>query len=113
MHWLDAEQSREIDPVLDCLAYVARQSDRPSSPVLLRAGVALSSDGRLPFHQVEAALEHIGMRGEAIARRLKAWPSSKCPAILELEDDRAAARCARGSLSSCVRGRDSELHALA
>jgi ATP-binding cassette subfamily C protein LapB len=90
MHLLDAERSREIDPVLDCLAYVARQADRPSSPVLLRAGVALSSDGRLPFHQVEAALEHIGMRGEAITRRLKSWPSAKCPAILELEDDRAA-----------------------
>ena len=90
MHWLDAERSREIDPVLDCLAYIARQADRPSSPVLLRAGVALSSDGRLPFHQVEAALEHVGMRGEAIARRLKGWPSAKCPAILELEDDRAA-----------------------
>src|SRR4051794_20180195 len=90
MHWLDVEPSREIDPVLDCLAYLARQADRPSSPVLLRAGVALSADGRLPFHQLEPALEHIGMRGETIARRLSAWPSSKCPAILELEDDRAA-----------------------
>jgi len=90
MHWLDAERSREIDPVLDCLAYLARQADRPSSPVLLRAGVALSADGRLPFHQLEPALEHIGMRGETVARRLSAWPSSKCPAILELEDDRAA-----------------------
>jgi ATP-binding cassette, subfamily C, bacterial LapB len=89
MHWLDAERSREIDPVLDCLAYVAKQSDRPSSPVLLRAGVALSPEGHLPFHQLEAALEHIGMRGETIARRLSAWPSAKCPAILELEDDRA------------------------
>ena len=25
MPWLDAEQSREIDPVLDCLTYLARQ----------------------------------------------------------------------------------------
>ena len=89
MHWLDTERSREIDPVLDCLAYLAKQSDRPSSPVLLRAGVALSPEGRLPFHQLEPALEHIGMRGETIARRLSAWPSGKCPAILELEDDRA------------------------
>jgi ATP-binding cassette subfamily C protein LapB len=90
MHWLEVEQSREIDPVLDCLAFVARQADRPSSPVLLRAGLALSADGRLPFHQTEPALEQVGMRAETIARRLKAWPSSKCPAILELEDDRAA-----------------------
>jgi ATP-binding cassette subfamily C protein LapB len=30
------------------------------------------------------------MRGEHIARKLKAWPSGKCPAILELNDDFAA-----------------------
>ena len=90
MHWLEVEQSREIDPVLDCLAFVARQADRPSSPVLLRAGLALSADGRLPFHQTEPALEQVGMRAETIARRLKGWPSAKCPAILELEDGRAA-----------------------
>ena len=90
MRWLDAEQSREIDPVLDCLTYLARQADRPSSPVLLRAGLALSSDGKLPFHQIEPALEQVGMRTDSISRRLKGWPSSKCPAILELEDERAA-----------------------
>src|SRR3954454_8679272 len=90
MHWLDVEPSREIDPVLDCLAYLARQADRPSSPVLLRAGLALSSDGRLPFHQIEPALDQIGMRADPIARQLKSWPAGKCPAILELEDDRAA-----------------------
>jgi len=90
MHWLEVEHSREIDPVLDCLAFVARQADRPSSPVLLRAGLALSADGRLPFHQIEPALEQVGMRADSIARRLKGWTSGKCPAILELEDDRAA-----------------------
>ena len=90
MRWLDAEQSREIDPVLDCLTYLARQADRPSSPVLLRAGLALSSDGKLPFHQIEPALEQVGMRADPVSRRLRGWPSSKCPAILELEDDRAA-----------------------
>src|SRR3954471_18427017 len=90
MHWLDVEPSREIDPVLDCLAYLARQADRPSSPVLLRAGLALSSDGRLPFHQIEPALDQIGMRADPIARQLKSWPAGKCPAILELADNRAA-----------------------
>lgn len=90
MHWLDAERSREIDPVLDCLAYIARQADRPSSPVLLRAGLAVSADGRLPFHQIEPALEQVGMRAEPIARRLKGWPAGKCPAVLELSEDRAA-----------------------
>ena len=90
MRWLDVEPSREVDPVLECLAFVARQADRPSSPVLLRAGLALSPDGRLPFHQVEPALEQVGMRADCITRRLKGWPSSKCPAILELDEDRAA-----------------------
>ena len=69
MHWLDAERSREIDPVLDCLTYLAREADRPSSPVLLRAGLALADDGTLPFHQIEPALEQVGMRAQPIARR--------------------------------------------
>ncbi|HEX5238651.1 MAG TPA: type I secretion system permease/ATPase [Sphingomicrobium sp.] len=90
MNWLDTERAREIDPVLDCLAFLARRSDRPSSPVLLRAGLALSADGRLPFHQVEPALEQVGMRAEPVTRHLKGWPSGKCPAVLELEDGLAA-----------------------
>ncbi|HYX46677.1 MAG TPA: type I secretion system permease/ATPase [Sphingomicrobium sp.] len=90
MHWLDVEPSREVDPVLDCLAFLARRADRPSSPVLLRAGLALSADGRMPFHQVEPALDQAGMRADPVTRSLKGWPSGKCPAILELEDERAA-----------------------
>jgi ATP-binding cassette, subfamily C, bacterial LapB len=90
MHWLDASPSREIDPVLDCLTYLARQSDRPSSPVLLRAGLALSDKGTLPFHQIEPALEQVGMRGEPMSRKLAGWPARQLPAILELDDERAA-----------------------
>src|SRR3954447_4422738 len=90
MNWLDAERSREVDPVLECLTYLAREAERPSSPVLLRAGLALSADGTLPFHQIEPALDQVGMRADPIVRRIKSWPSAKCPAILELEDDRAA-----------------------
>ncbi len=90
MHWLDTERSREIDPVLDCLIYLAREADRPSSPVLLRAGLALADDGTLPFHQIEPALEQVGMRADPISRRLKGWPSAKCPAILELSEGRAS-----------------------
>ena len=90
MHWLESAPSREVDPVLDCLAFLARRSDRPSSPVLLRAGLALSDKGTLPFHQVEPALDQVGMRGDPLARRLKGWPSQRLPAILELSEDRAA-----------------------
>src|SRR3954469_6255461 len=90
MNWLDAERSREVDPVLECLAYLARVAERPSSPVLIKAGLALSADGTLPFHQVEPALDQIGMRAEPVTRRLRGWPSAKCPAILELAEGRAA-----------------------
>ena len=90
MNWLDAERSCEVDPVLECLAYVAREFERPSSPVLIKAGLALSADGTLPFHQVEPALEQIGMRAQPISRRLKGWPSTKCPAVIELNEQRAA-----------------------
>jgi len=90
MHWLDSTPSREIDPVLDCLTFLARRADRPSSPVLLRAGLALSATGTLPFHQIEPALEQAGMRGESVARRrLSGWRLQQLPAIVELTDERA------------------------
>jgi ATP-binding cassette subfamily C protein LapB len=90
MHWLDSTPSREIDPVLDCLTFLARRSDRPSSPVLLRAGLALSATGTLPFHQVEPALDQVGMRGEPVVRRrIAGWRLQQLPAIVELTDERA------------------------
>ena len=90
MNWLDNAASRQVDPVLDCLSFLARKSDRPSSPVLLRAGLALSDKGTLPFHQVEPALDQVGMRGEAVHRRLARWRSQQLPAILDLAGDQAA-----------------------
>ena len=104
MSWLDGAASREVDPVLDCLAFLARQADRPSSPVLLRAGLALSDQGLLPFHQIEPALEQVGMRGELIHRGLKGWRPQQLPAILQLADDRAAVLIE-------VRGRDALIYA--
>ena len=58
---------------------------------MLRAGLALSDTGTLPFHQIEPALDQVGMRGEPVVRRrLKGWRLQQLPAILELTDDRAA-----------------------
>ena len=97
MHWLDSTPSREIDPVLDCLTFLARQADRPSSPVLLRAGLALSPTGTLPFHQIEPPLEQVGMRGEPVVRRrIAGWRIQQLPAIVELNDDRAMSMVAAG-----------------
>ncbi len=89
MNWLESAPAREIDPVLDCISYLARDADRPSSAVLICAGLALTPDGKLPFHQIEPALEQIGMRGETLSRRLRSWPARKCPAVLGLQDGRA------------------------
>ena len=86
---VEASSEEALDPVLECLASLARAADRPSSPVLLRAGLALTPQGTLPFHQVEPALEQVGMRGLPLTRPLKGWPKAKLPAILELEDGRA------------------------
>lgn len=78
------------DPVLTCLTFLAKRFDRPSSPVVLTAGLALSDTGKLPFHQIEAALEHIGIRTDVVRRPLRRWKAADTPAILELADDHAA-----------------------
>lgn len=78
------------DPVLVCLSYLARTHDRPSSPVLLKAGLALDADGRLPFHQVERALEHVGMRGEPSRRAVTRFRKNHLPALLRLNGGNAA-----------------------
>ena len=98
MHWLDADRSRELDPVLDCLTYLAREADRPSSPVLLRAGLALSDDGTLPFHQIEPALDQVGMRAEPVSRRLKrlaVGASCRRSSSLPTTAQRCCSKCAR------------------
>ncbi|HEY0630288.1 MAG TPA: ABC transporter transmembrane domain-containing protein, partial [Sphingomicrobium sp.] len=57
---------------------------------MLRAGLALSATGTLPFHQVEPALEQVGMRGEPVSRRrISGWRLQQLPAILELTDEKA------------------------
>jgi len=77
------------DPVLECLTFLARRYDRPSSPVVLSAGLALTDTGKLPFHQIEAALEHVGIRTEVVRRPLRRWKAFNTPAILDMEDGHA------------------------
>jgi len=77
------------DPVLECLTFLARRYDRPSSPVVISAGLALTDTGKLPFHQIEAALEHVGIRTEVVRRPLRRWKAFDCPAILDMEDGHA------------------------
>ena len=81
------------DDVTECLSFLARRYERPSSPVIIRAGLALNEQGHLPFHQVESALEQIGLRGETFSgklSRLKAEATSGRPAAGRRSRRRAA-----------------------
>ncbi|MGL5839161.1 MAG: type I secretion system permease/ATPase [Sphingorhabdus sp.] len=74
--------SPQGDELLACIGSLAAQYERPSSPASIRAGLALDEAGLLPFHQAENALDRIGLRGQATARRLRGWRDRDLPAIL-------------------------------
>jgi ATP-binding cassette subfamily C protein LapB len=78
------------DEVTECLAFLARRFDRPSSPVIIRAGLALDEQGRLPFHQAESALDQLGLRGDPWSGKLSGLKPRRLPAILKLVGDGAA-----------------------
>src|SRR5438093_10148778 len=71
------------DSVLQALQYVARAHDRPSAAIVLTSGLALDEHGRLPFHQVEAAAERVGLRTHAMRRPLRRIAPAQSPSILE------------------------------
>jgi ATP-binding cassette subfamily C protein LapB len=83
-------QAEGADPVLACLVFLAQHYDRPSSPILLTHGLAVDEDGRLPFHQIERAVEHVGIRAMPERLRLKKLRNNQLPAILKLADGQAA-----------------------
>src|SRR5215469_3049245 len=87
----DLALTATTDSVLASLQHLARRFDRPSSPVVLVSGLALSEDGRLPFHQVESAAERIGFRAHTMRRDLSRLAQHDMPALLEMADDRAVA----------------------
>jgi ATP-binding cassette subfamily C protein LapB len=78
------------DEVTECLSFLARRYERPSSPVIIRAGLALNERGHLPFHQIESALEQVGLRGEAFPSKLSRLKSKHLPAVLQLEGEHTA-----------------------
>ena len=78
------------DPVTACLSFLALRHDRPSSPVILRAGLALDSEGRLPFHQAESALDQVGLRAEPWEGKLSRLKPRHLPALIELGEGDAA-----------------------
>ena len=84
------EETAAIDPVTACLSFLAQRLDRPSSPVALRAGLALDWNGNLPFHQAESALDQVGLRAELWRGKLARLKPNQLPALIELSEGRAA-----------------------
>jgi len=82
-------QSPVGDEVLECISIVAARFERPSSAIAIRAGLVLDEKGRLPFHQVETALDSIGLRGREMRRKLTRWSAQDLPAILLAGEGRA------------------------
>ncbi len=77
------------DPLADCLAFLTRFYGRAYTAEQLRAGLPLDS-GRLAATALEAACRRIGMVATPDAVALKDMPRLALPAILMLEDGRAA-----------------------
>lgn len=79
----------ESDPVLACMVRLATLHDRPAAPSRILTGIALDDHGRLPFHQVEAAAERLGMTADSVTRPFARWPADTAPALLATIGDRA------------------------
>ncbi len=94
------------DEVTACLAFLARRHERPASPVIIRAGLALDESGALPFHQIESALDQIGLRGEPYEGRFAGLRSRHLPAILKLVDGAAVLLELKGGEALLFRPRD-------
>jgi ATP-binding cassette subfamily C protein LapB len=86
---IDGLSATTDDPVLDCLVFLAAHNEKPASPVLVKAGLALDENGSLPFHQIEAALDHIGMRGRKLRKSVSRLRQRDMPAILRLDAGRS------------------------
>ena len=78
------------DDVLNCLVYLAGHFGLTASPLILRSGLAVDEDGCLPFHQVEPALDILGLRGTPVARKLSRLSEKLMPLLVSLDDGHAA-----------------------
>lgn len=88
--WLEGASALPVeDELLDCIAFLARRFERPASIMAIRGGLALDEQGRLPFHQAEAALDQIGLLSESVRRGAAKWRQGQLPAVLRLVGDRA------------------------
>ena len=78
------------DPLLDCLAILARLLERPTSPQALKAGLPLA-DGRLTPQLAVRAAERAGLSARLVCQRLERISALTLPCVLLLDE-----------LSACV-----------
>ena len=76
------------DPLLDCLAYVARHFDRPFSSAAVMNALPVR-DHALTADLFERAAERIGLQSKLVHRRIAKISSLVLPAILPLSNGEA------------------------
>jgi ATP-binding cassette subfamily C protein LapB len=77
------------DPVVLALAQVAGRFGVPFAPAML-AGLARDAMGRLPLHQIEPALEVLGLGCDPRKAKRLQLRAADCPALVALSDERIA-----------------------
>jgi len=82
----DILEDARTDSALAAIQYLAEMYDRPTSAFLMTAGLPLHEDGRLPFDQIEAAADHVGLRVKPLAKALDRLEARDLPAILRTGD---------------------------
>jgi ATP-binding cassette subfamily C protein LapB len=80
-------EDARTDSALAAIQYLAEKYDRPTSAFLMTAGLPLHEDGRLPFDQIEAAADHIGLRVKPLSKMLDRFEARDLPAILRMAGD--------------------------
>lgn len=83
------DESRS-DEVLNCLVFLAEHFGQTTSAPILRSGLAVDEAGCLPFHQVEPALELLGLKATPVTCKLARLSDKNLPAIISLQDGNAA-----------------------
>jgi ATP-binding cassette subfamily C protein LapB len=82
-------ENARTDSALAAVQYLAELYDRPTSAFLMTAGLPLLEDGRLPFDQIEAAADHVGLRVRVLTKALDRLEARDLPVILRTKDDGA------------------------
>ena len=84
-----ARETQRSDPLLTCLALVARLLDRPVHLPVLRAGFALDAAGRVPLSAYPDMAHKHGLMAAWSRTRLASIPSYVLPVLVSLQDGRA------------------------